>query len=90
MVKKFNGLVMFVKKVDVCDLVKVNYFISYGVRLRFSLKVMVSELLGFGLWKLKRQICLRDLVRRVFDEEVIKFLFIDVYVFYEFGFKMFI
>ncbi|KAF2546937.1 hypothetical protein F2Q70_00019217 [Brassica cretica] len=86
--KKLNGLVTVVKKVDVRDLVKVNYPISYGVRSRLSLKAMASELLGFGSWKPKRQICLRDLARRVLDEEVIKFLSIDAYVSYEIGFKM--
>ncbi|KAH0876460.1 LOW QUALITY PROTEIN: hypothetical protein HID58_063854 [Brassica napus] len=67
--KKLNGLVTVVKKVDVRDLVKVNYPISYGVRSRLSLKAMASELLGFGSWKPKRQICPRDLARRVLDEE---------------------
>lgn len=86
--KKLNGLVTLVKKVDVRDLVKVNYPISYGVRSRLSLKAMASELLGFGSWKPKRQICPRDLARRVLDEEVIKFLSIDAYVSYEIGFKM--
>ncbi|WZZ19866.1 hypothetical protein YC2023_121253 [Brassica napus] len=46
--KKLNGLVTLVKKVDVRDLVKVNYPISYGVRSRLSLKAMASELLGFA------------------------------------------
>ncbi|KAG2322582.1 hypothetical protein Bca52824_015795 [Brassica carinata] len=86
--KKLNGLVTVAKKVDVRDLVKVNYPISYGVRSRLSLKAMACELLGFGPWKPKREIYPRDFASRVLDEEVIKFLSVDAYVSFEIGFKM--
>lgn len=51
-------LIRVVKKVDVRDLVKVNFPFSYGVRLRPSLKAMACELLGFGSWKPKKKIWL--------------------------------
>ncbi|KAF8112924.1 hypothetical protein N665_0058s0025 [Sinapis alba] len=86
--KKLNGLVKVVKKVDVRDLVKVNYPLSYVVRSRLSLKAMACELLGFGSWKPKREICPRDFTSRVLDEEVVKFLSVDAYVSYEIGLKM--
>ncbi|KAJ4914717.1 hypothetical protein Rs2_00267 [Raphanus sativus] len=86
--KKLNSLLIVVKKVDVRDLVKVNYPISYGVRSRLSLKAMACELLGFGSWKPRREICPRDFASRVLDEEVIKLLSIDAYVSYEIGYKM--
>ncbi|KAG7595594.1 Ribonuclease H-like superfamily [Arabidopsis suecica] len=87
-VAKLGGLVRVVKKVDVRDLVKVNFPFSYGERSRLSLKAMACELLGFGSWKPKRQIRRRDLANEVLDEELIKFLSIDAYVCHEIAFKM--
>ncbi|CAL9213456.1 unnamed protein product [Arabidopsis halleri] len=68
-VAKLGGLVRVVKKVDLRDLVKVNFPFSYGERSRLSLKAMACELLGFGSWKPKREICRRDLANEVLDEE---------------------
>ncbi|OAP12401.1 hypothetical protein AXX17_AT1G01840 [Arabidopsis thaliana] len=79
-VAKLGGLVrVVVKKVDVRDLVKVNFPFSYGERSRVSLKGMACELLGFGSWKPKREICPRDLANEVLDVEVVKFLSVDAY-----------
>ncbi|KAG7652834.1 hypothetical protein ISN44_As01g001700 [Arabidopsis suecica] len=88
-VAKLGGLVrVVVKKVDVRDLVKVNFPFSYGERSRVSLKGMACELLGFGSWKPKREICPRDLANEVLDVEVVKFLSVDAYVCHEIPFKM--
>ncbi|CAH2039093.1 unnamed protein product [Thlaspi arvense] len=87
-VARLDGILRFVKRIDVRDLVKVNYPFSYGVRSRPGLKAMARELLGFGSWETKREICPRDFTDEVLDDEVIKFLSIDAYVSYEIGFKM--
>ncbi|XP_010558835.1 PREDICTED: uncharacterized protein LOC104827360 [Tarenaya hassleriana] len=73
------------KKIDVRDLVKLNFPCSYSGRP--GLKALARGLVGFGSWK-PRNLCPRDMEAEVLDEEVVKFLCFDAYVVHAIGSKM--